>query len=64
MFSYRPEERILFSMDAFGQHIGSVERFDDELGRATAMSVSLFCFILIFTVVQLRIYRAERVSYV
>lgn len=35
-----------------------------SLGRATAMSVSLFCFILIFTVVQLRIYRSERVSYV
>ena len=35
-----------------------------SLGRATAMSVSLFCFILIFTIVQLRIYRSERVSYV
>lgn len=37
MFTYMPEERILFSMDAFGQHIGSVERFDDELGKATAL---------------------------
>jgi multiple sugar transport system permease protein len=35
-----------------------------SLGRATAMSVSLFCFILIFTIIQLRVYRAERVSYV
>ena len=35
-----------------------------SLGRATAMSVSLFCFILIFTVTQLRVYRTERVSYV
>ncbi|RKX75337.1 MAG: sugar ABC transporter permease [Spirochaetes bacterium] len=35
-----------------------------SLGRSTAMSVSLFCFILIFTIVQLRIYRSERVSYV
>ncbi len=37
MFTYMPEEKILFSMDAFGQHIGSVERFDDELGKATAL---------------------------
>jgi multiple sugar transport system permease protein len=35
-----------------------------SLGQATAMSVSLFGFILIFTVVQLRLYRSERVSYV
>jgi multiple sugar transport system permease protein len=35
-----------------------------SLGRSTAMSVSLFCFILIFTVVQLRMYRSEKVSYV
>jgi len=33
MFTYLPEEKILFSMDAFGQHIGSTQRFDDELGR-------------------------------
>jgi len=38
MFSYMPEEKILFCMDAFGQHIGSVERFDDELGKALVMS--------------------------
>lgn len=31
MFTYLLEERCLFSIDAFGQHIGSVERFDDEL---------------------------------
>ncbi len=30
MVSYCPEERILFSNDAFGQHIASSERFDDE----------------------------------
>lgn len=35
-----------------------------SLGRATAMSVSLLVFILIFTLVQLRIYRSESVSYV
>lgn len=30
MVSYCPEERLLFSNDAFGQHIASSERFDDE----------------------------------
>jgi flavorubredoxin len=31
MVTYCPEEKILFSNDAFGQHIASSERFDDEL---------------------------------
>jgi flavorubredoxin len=30
MFTYIPEEKILFSMDAFGQHYASGGRFDDE----------------------------------
>ncbi|MCK4957162.1 MAG: FprA family A-type flavoprotein [Candidatus Cloacimonetes bacterium] len=30
MVSYCPEEKILFSNDAFGQHIASSERFDEE----------------------------------
>ncbi len=30
MFTYIPEEKLLFSMDAFGQHYASSERFDDE----------------------------------
>ncbi len=30
MFTYIAEEGILFSMDAFGQHFASDERFDDE----------------------------------
>ncbi len=30
MVSYMPEEKILFSNDAFGQHIASSEIFDDE----------------------------------
>lgn len=32
MVTYLQEEKILFSNDAFGQHIASPERFDDELG--------------------------------
>ncbi len=30
MFSYVPEEKLLFSMDAFGQHFATAFRFDDE----------------------------------
>ena len=30
MFTYIPEEKLLFSMDAFGQHYASSNRFDDE----------------------------------
>lgn len=31
MLTYCPEEKILFSNDAFGQHLASGERFDDEM---------------------------------
>jgi flavorubredoxin len=31
MVEYCPEEKILFSNDAFGQHIATPERFDDEI---------------------------------
>lgn len=34
MFSYLPEEEILFSHDAFGMHLASAERFDDEIDPA------------------------------
>jgi flavorubredoxin len=30
MFTYVPEEKLLFSMDAFGQHYAAANRFDDE----------------------------------
>jgi len=30
MINYLPEEKILFSNDAFGQHLATSERFDDE----------------------------------
>ena len=32
MATYVPEEKLLLPNDAFGQHIASSERFDDELG--------------------------------
>ena len=37
MFTYVPEERLLFSMDAFGQHYASSLRFDDEVPLCTVM---------------------------
>ncbi|MBN2474955.1 MAG: FprA family A-type flavoprotein [Pirellulales bacterium] len=37
MFTYVPEEKLLFSMDAFGQHYASSERFDDELPLGTIL---------------------------
>ncbi|NQU42933.1 FprA family A-type flavoprotein [bacterium] len=30
MFTFVPEDRLLFSMDAFGQHLATSNRFDDE----------------------------------
>lgn len=30
MFTYVPEEKLLFSMDGFGQHLATTARFDDE----------------------------------
>ena len=37
MVTYCPEERLLFSNDAFGQHYASSARFDDETGLDEVM---------------------------
>ena len=37
MFTYIPEEKLLFSMDAFGQHYATSARFDDEVPLCTTM---------------------------
>lgn len=34
MFSYLVEEQLLFSQDAFGMHLATTERFDDEVDPA------------------------------
>ena len=34
MFTYMPEDRILFSSDGFGQHYAGWETFDDQIGEA------------------------------
>ena len=38
MATYVPEEKLLFSMDAFGQHYATSGRFDDEVPLSTAMA--------------------------
>jgi flavorubredoxin len=38
MFTYVPEEKLLFSMDAFGQHFASSARFDDEVDIEQVMA--------------------------
>lgn len=40
MFSYLKEDGILFSSDAFGQHLASTERFDDEMELGEIMKES------------------------
>jgi len=37
MFTYVPEEKLLFSMDAFGQHLATSERFDDQVPLCNLM---------------------------
>lgn len=37
MFTYLPEHKLLFSMDAFGQHYASSLRFDDQVPLPTVM---------------------------
>jgi len=37
MFTYVPEEKLLFSMDAFGQHYASSQRFDDKVPLETLL---------------------------
>ncbi len=37
MFSYIPEEKLLISSDAFGEHLASTERFDDEIDQSVLM---------------------------
>lgn len=37
MFTYVEEDKILFSMDAFGQHYASLHRFDDEVDLCDIM---------------------------
>ena len=37
MVTYSPQDEILFSSDAFGQHLATSQRFDDEVDNAVIM---------------------------
>jgi flavorubredoxin len=37
MFTYVKEDQLLFSSDAFGEHLATSERFDDEIDQAILM---------------------------
>ncbi|PIU83413.1 MAG: MBL fold metallo-hydrolase [Elusimicrobia bacterium CG06_land_8_20_14_3_00_38_11] len=37
MFTYIPEDKLLLPNDAFGQHIATTERFDDEVDQCALM---------------------------
>ena len=37
MFTYVKEDKLLFTSDAFGQHLATSERFDDEVDQAILM---------------------------
>ncbi|MHB0866925.1 MAG: FprA family A-type flavoprotein [Thermoleophilia bacterium] len=39
MMTWVPEDEVLFSQDGFGQHIASVERFDDEFTSCESKAV-------------------------
>ncbi|MEI8176148.1 MAG: flavodoxin domain-containing protein [Candidatus Omnitrophota bacterium] len=41
MLTYCPEEKLLFSNDAFGQHLATSERFDDEVDPCVLMDEAL-----------------------
>jgi flavorubredoxin len=41
MFTYCPEEKLLMPNDAFGQHLASSERFDDEIDQCALMEEAM-----------------------
>ncbi|MFZ2959442.1 MAG: MBL fold metallo-hydrolase [Candidatus Ozemobacteraceae bacterium] len=49
MFAYCPEEKILFSNDAFGQHYGSSYRYADEVDQAELWQEAIKYFANILT---------------
>jgi len=49
MFTYVPEAKLLFSMDAFGQHYATSNRFDDEVDLSTVMEEAKIYYANILT---------------
>ena len=66
MFTYLKEDGILFSNDAFGQHIATTERFSDEAGHAAIDEEMTKYFAVIVSVyakmVREKIEEIERMS--
>jgi len=50
MFSYIPEEKLLISSDAFGQHVASTEKYADELDDCDLMHQAAKYYANILTV--------------
>jgi anaerobic nitric oxide reductase flavorubredoxin len=44
MCTYLVEDKLLFSMDAFGQHIATSQRFDDEVDMGIVMHEASKCY--------------------
>lgn len=55
MFSYLKEDGILFSNDAFGQHLATDERFDDELDLDFILNGAQFFYANNLNLLSLRI---------
>jgi flavorubredoxin len=49
MFSFIPEQGVLFSQDGFGLHYASVDRFDDQVPESTWKKLALNYFANILT---------------
>ncbi|MBI4335354.1 MAG: FprA family A-type flavoprotein [Candidatus Omnitrophica bacterium] len=47
MFTYLKEDALLFSNDAFGQHIATSKRFDDEVGNAALEEATKYFAVIV-----------------
>jgi flavorubredoxin len=47
MFTYMKEESILFSNDAFGQHIATISRYEDEVGTAVMEEATKYFAVIV-----------------
>ncbi len=62
MFTYLAEDKILFSMDAFGQHYSSTPRFDDENPLPTVMEEARIYYANIVTPYSRRVAETLRAA--
>lgn len=63
MFSYLPEEKLLISSDAFGQHWATSERFDDQVENGELMAHAAMYYaniLLIFSPVVQKLLESVR----